>query len=166
MIWPTQYDHPPVADSVSGDRYHTTFTGKYNSSGVLELVETGKEDIYDMIQSHADSVDIHVLLKRYANGEMDVFEKREGQYFDATEMPTTFAEMLNIVNNAKATFDSLPQELRNKFDQSFEVFLAKMDSPEFGDLMGFKKDIDVDGNVSDKMPIEKPVEKEMIGSES
>lgn len=92
--------------------------------------------LYSFIQSHADSVDIHVLLARYKNGEVDALSRVQGAYGDFTDMPTTYAELLNRVNEGKAFFESLPVDIRAKFDHNFAQFMAGMDKPDFLDKLG------------------------------
>ncbi len=134
----TAYDENHVRYFTSpGNRLHDVFTGSINGNGEVVLVKTGEEDIYDMIQSHRDSVDIHVLMARYKAGETDVLEKRQLKYGDFTEMPKTFADVLNITIQAKEHFASLPVETRAKFGHSFEKWLVSMDKADFAEKMGF-----------------------------
>lgn len=121
-----------------GNSEHILYSPKLDDDGNIQLVEAGKEDIYAAIQSHKDSVDIHVLLARYRNGELDVLTKVQGAYGDFTEMPKTYAEVLNAMIAGENLFNSLPVETREKFDHSFEKFMLSMDNfSEFAEKMGF-----------------------------
>lgn len=113
-----------------------TYSPVFDEKGHLSLIESGKENLYAYIQSHKDSVDIHVLLKRYANGEVDVLSKVQGAYGDFTAMPKTYAEMLNIINRGEVFFNELPVETRASFGHSFSQFLAAMDQPGFLEKIG------------------------------
>lgn len=104
--------------------------------GVTQLVEKGQENLYDYIQSHADSVDIHKILERFQNGDVDALNKYQGYYGDITEMPTTFADILNTVTKAEDLFNSLPVETREKFDFSCGKFIAALGSEAFYDAVG------------------------------
>lgn len=138
----TQYDkyESRVAVPVSnpGDRIHTLYGPKFDSAGHMYLVETGEEDLYDYIQSHAESVDIHVILKRFAQGDVSVLSRVQGTYGDFTQMPKTFAEALNTLVAAEAYFNSLPVDVRARFDHNFNQFIASMDSPTFASDMGME----------------------------
>lgn len=143
----TQFDHPRSGFSNSGCTEKVILSPVFDDKGVMDLKPSGKINIYDEIQSHKDSVDIHVLLKRYQNGELDVFSKASGMYVDITNMPTTYAEMLNVVNSAEAQFNSLTVEQRAKFGHSFEQFLATAGTVEWYNNLGVeilpdKKDSD------------------------
>lgn len=105
--------------------------------GTYELVESGRDDLYAAIQSHAESVDIHVILDRYARGDLGALSRVQGVYADVTGVPGTYAEMLNLVVAGEAQFNSLPLETRAKFDHSYAKWIAAMDNfPEWQRLMG------------------------------
>lgn len=136
----TQFDaHDPVYQ-LPGDPVKVIYSPRYDDNGVLDLVATGREDLYEYIQSHKESTDIHVLLDRFANGEEDVLSRMQGFYGDITSMPKTYAEVLNAVIAGEEAFARLPVEIKQKFDNSFAVWLAAMDKPDFADRMGYKPD--------------------------
>lgn len=144
----TQFNHPRSGFSNSGCAEKVVLSPVFDDKGVMDLQPSGKLNIYDEIQSHKDSVDIHVLLKRYQNGELDVFSKASGVYVDVTNMPTTYAEMLNVVNRAEEQFNSLTVEQRAKFGHSFEQFLATAGTQDWFKNLGIEsapitKDIEV-----------------------
>lgn len=125
----TQYDTFDKPASEAGSRIKTLYGPIYDDKGIIGLKEIGTHDLYSEIQSHADSVDIHVLLKMYQNGDTSVFSRVQGAYGDFTQMPSTFAEALNTMIAAEQYFNSLPVETKAKFGHSFSQFLAGMDSP-------------------------------------
>lgn len=120
-----------------GSTEHILYTSKIDDDGVIQLVESGKENIYDMIQSHKDSCDIHVLLKRFEQGDPDALSRAQGAYGDFTNMPESYAQLLNSVIAGEQYFMSLPVEIRAKFGHSFEQFMVSMDKPDFAEKMGF-----------------------------
>ena len=75
-----------------GNPIKQLYAGSYNERGQVELKEDGTEDLYAFIQSFAESTDIHSILRRFENGEVNVLEKVQGFYGDVTEMPKTFSE--------------------------------------------------------------------------
>lgn len=125
----TQYDIFDKPASEAGSRIKTLYGPIYDDKGIIGLKEIGTHDLYSEIQSHADSVDIHVLLKMYENGDESVFSRVQGAYGDFTHMPSTFAEALNTMIAAEQYFNSLPVDIKAKFGHSFSQFLAGMDSP-------------------------------------
>lgn len=134
----TQYDARDRIQSHPGNPIKQLYSGSYNEFGQVELKEDGTEDIYAFIQSFAESTDIHAILKRYQNGEVDVLEKVQGFYGDITEMPKTYAEALQRIADSEKVFMSLPVEVRAKFGHSFSQFLAASQEDDFLDRLGVK----------------------------
>lgn len=95
------------------------------------LIAVGEHDIYPEIQSHAKSVDINEIVLRHQRGDIDVLAQRAGMYGDFTNMPTSYAELYQNVLDAQSYFDSLPLEVRQKFDHSFSKFFTSIGTPEF-----------------------------------
>lgn len=137
----TQYDERPRVKSQPGNPIKQLYTGSYNERGQVELKEDGTEDLYAFIQSFAESTDIHVLLRRYQNGEVDVLEKVQGFYGDVTEMPHTYAEALQRIADSEKVFMSLPVDVRAKFGHSFSEFLAASQDADFLDRLGVKPEV-------------------------
>lgn len=137
----TQYEPREPVYQPSGDPIKVLYSPRYDDRGVLDLVETGQEDLYAYIQSHKESTDIHVLLDRYANGETDVLQRMQGFYGDITSMPKTYAEVLNAVIAGEEAFSRLPVDVKQRFDNSFAVWLAAMDKDDFAERMGYKSDM-------------------------
>lgn len=132
----TQFDpHDPVFQH-PGSPVKLVYSPRYDDNGVLDLIVTGQENIYDFIQSHKESTDIHVLLDRYANGETDVLQRLQGFYADVSDMPKTYAEVLNAVIVGEEAFARLPVDVKQRFDNSFAVWMSSMDRPDFAARMG------------------------------
>lgn len=160
-VFRTQYDDRSERfHSVSGDRWHVLYQAKLDDRGHIDLVRSGKEDIYAEIQSHKASTDIHVILQRYNNGELDALSQVQGVYQDLTQMPKTYAELLNALISGESYFMSLPVETRAEFNHSFYEFMSAMDHPDFFDRLGITRDVPAapaasqsdSGGVSDAVP--------------
>lgn len=140
MQFKTQYDDRDRTFSDPGSPEHVTYAGHYDEKGRVVLEESGRENIYDFIQSHAESCDIHVLMKRYQNGDVDALSQKQGFYGDFLDFPKTYAEALNHMNEMERQFMALPVETREKFGNSFTEFLAASAEPDFLDRLGIKKE--------------------------
>ena len=131
-----------------GERFVKTYQPNIGSDGILDLIEAEPFDLYESIQSHADSVDINLIISRFINGDVSVLNRREPMYFDATEMPKTYAEMYQKVIDAHNYFESLPLDVREKFGHSPETFFALIGTDEWSekmkDFIGLDSDVNVD----------------------
>lgn len=132
----TRWDSHSRVFQDPGSPEHILYSPVFDKNGVMSLEETGKENLYDYIQSHADSVDIHVILKQFAAGDVSVLSRVQGAYGDFTQMPKTFAEALNTMVAAEQYFMSLPVEVRAQFGHNFNQFIASMDQSDFTARMG------------------------------
>lgn len=139
-LWHTQFKNHGRIKSNRGDRMHKLYGGVYDDSGRLRLEEKGEESLYDYIQSFADSVDIHVILKRFANGESDVLSKVQGFYGDFTNLPTDYAQLLNTVQAGEDMFNSLPVDVRAKFGHSFNEFMTALCDGSLMEILGVSSD--------------------------
>lgn len=156
----TQFDRKSVPYPVT-----TSIVTDYQLSlapdGKEILIAVGEHDIYPEIQSHAKSVDINEIVLRHQRGDIDVLAQRAGMYGDFTNLPTSYAELYQNVLDAQAYFDSLPLEVRQKFDHSFSKFFTSIGTSEFeaAFLQPKVDSVDVNVNESEVNPdVEKPAE--------
>lgn len=132
MKFRTQFDQRERVPANAGTREHTLYIAQFDEYGNHTLVESGKENLYDYIQSHKESVDIHVIMERFARGDVQALQRRQAMFGDFTDFPTTYAGMLNAVQAGEQHFMSLPLEVRQRFDNNFAKWLAAMDDmPSF-----------------------------------
>lgn len=144
-------DDLPRVYANPGDPEKTIYSPVFQDDGTFDLKPSGKEDLYAFIQSHADSVDIHVLLERFARGDITALSKVQGTYGDFTTLPKTYAELLNVVIQGEQQFMELPVDLRARFDHDYRKWLAAMDDmPNWMSLMGIEP-------VQDSAPAPDPV---------
>ena len=112
------------------------YSPEFDRFGVMTLKESGKEDFYAFIQSHKDSVDLHKIMDRFNAGDTAALQKVQGMFGDFSQMPQTYAGLLNHMIEAEQTFMSLPLETREKFGQSFHAWLAQAGSESWLEAMG------------------------------
>ena len=136
MEFETRYRPHQSVNSNPGDPVKVLYSPVFDRKGVMSLEESGRENLYDFIQSHRDSVDIHKILERFASGDVSALQQRSGVFGDFTEMPKTYADLLNTVIAGERTFDSLPRDVREKFGNSFHQWLAQAGSEEWNVAMG------------------------------
>lgn len=137
-MFDTQYTPHNRIASNPGSPVKVLYAGKYDANGRVVLEKKGEENLYDYIQSFRDSVDLNVILARFSNGDVEALNKAQGFYADVTDFPKNMADALNCINQAEEMFKALPLETRQKFDCSFEQFLAQSGTEEWLSKMGFE----------------------------
>lgn len=135
MNFRTQFERKPVK-SVSGDRFVVTYKPQYTETGALDLVESGKIDVYDQIQSYRESCDLQVILERFRNGDVSALNQRLPYFADVSEMPMSLSGFLQLYKDAENEFANFPAELRAKFNNSPTEFFASLDSDRFVKAVG------------------------------
>lgn len=123
--------------SESGSNIEILYTPHVNEDGSIDLIESGKKDIQEEIQSYLESCDINVIISRVLNGESELLNQRKAMYGDFTNMPKTYAEMLQLQINSKQLFDALPIDVKEKFDNDVNKFFASAGTEEWIDKCGF-----------------------------
>lgn len=123
----------------SGLRYKDVYKPVFKDDGSMVLEVVDQMDQYEYIQVHKDSCDINKLLERFAEtGDMSIFYQRhqEPAYADLVEMPKTFAELFQKVNDVTAAFLQLDPQIREKFNNSPAEWISSYGSSEFALKMG------------------------------
>jgi len=116
------------------DEYEPVF----DKRGVWHLEKSGERNIFDEIQTHADSCDINIIMARYRNGETDVLTRVQGVYADVTQIPTDYAGVMNMKLQAEKLFYGLSAEVREKYGNSVEQFMSALGTKEGLEDIGFK----------------------------
>lgn len=119
-----------------GDPIVIKYFKQVDDDGHEFLKECGKENLYDEIQSHKDSVDINVILSRYAAGDVGVLSKYQGMYGDFSKAPTSLVEVIQMVNESERAFMELPLSIREQFGNSLAAWLAEFGTDEWTGKMG------------------------------
>lgn len=136
---PNKIEHSKKFVSCSGERFRKQFHGEVCEDGHIELVEDEPIDMWRHIQAEGVGASLPEIVARATAGDPTAFKQGESFYGDLVGMPTTYAEILNTVNDGKARFESLPVEVREKFDFSFEKWFATLGQTSWFDAMGFNK---------------------------
>lgn len=135
MSFRTQFDRIRV-NSNSGSDFVLTYKPTYSEKGALDLVESGKINVYEQIQSFKSSCDLKTILARYANGDPSALNARLPYFGDFSEMPESLAGFLQLYADAESYFASLDPDIRSKFNNSSSEFFAQIGSDYFNKCMG------------------------------
>lgn len=131
MKWLTQYSKKDIPFTCAGDRYEWTWKEHIDKNGVLQLVHDKQKDLYAEIQSHADSVDLKILIARYENGDPSALNQRQAQYQDIMDLPKSLADCLNKVIETEQYFNAMPVDFRQHFNHSASQFAAQLGTEEY-----------------------------------
>lgn len=96
-------------------------------TGKTDLKATGKTNMYDFIQSSLNETLVYNVIERYNAGDVTALDKVSGFFGDVTTFPKNLAEAQQLLINAKKTFDSLPLEVRAKYNHSVSEFLSSVE---------------------------------------
>ena len=126
----------PRKCSCAGNKTEPHYVERYTETGHPYLVKDGETDIVAIIQSHKEECDIGLMLQRYAAGDTSVM-RNDARYIDTSELPTTIHGFFNLMAAQREKFNALPIEIKQKFDNSFEVWASMAGTNEWVEKMGF-----------------------------
>lgn len=139
MKFQSAYSEKKTFHNKSGSKFMRTFAMELDENGHKVLKETGKRNVYDMIQSHAEECDINNIVARVKAGDKEALARVEGKYIDATDLPQDLAEAQNKIIQVKNEFYTLPLNIREKFNHSPEEYVQNYGTENWIKLMGFTK---------------------------
>ena len=125
-----------------GDPMRPIYKPVIDEKGNLSIEVSGYENTDEKIQSYADSCDIHTIINRVNQGDLNALNVRQGMYGDFTHMPKTMAEVLQLQIDARIAFDSLDKETKKKFDNDINKFMAMAGSDQWLENLGAIKPSD------------------------
>lgn len=141
MIYST-LNKPGRSVAHAGEKEKPEYGVKIDERGHKSVYVTGKTNIYDRIQA-ARPMEIQSILDRALRGDVDammVVNQRQGAYADVTEAPKTLAEMQQLIIDAKREFEKLPREIRGKFSNDIDQYIAQYGTMDWATKMGLIKE--------------------------
>lgn len=128
---------PAEFKSPEGDLFQVVYSSYYKPDGTIGLKESDRIDIKKEINSHRDETDMSFILSRLMAGDDSVLNPRPPMFGDFTQLPTSYAEMLNMVLAGEQYFDSLPLETKKEFDNDRGKWFASIGTDSWLKAMGF-----------------------------
>ena len=128
-----------------GKKARLTFRWAYDEKGNKELVQDEEIDRDAEIQSYLEETKIENIINR-ASFDPTVAQKLYAQLGDEapqdfTEMPRTLAEAQNLMIQAEQTWDKLPREIKQKFDNDVDKFIHGFGTEEWANALGLIQDL-------------------------
>ena len=95
------------------------------------------------IQSYLEETKIENIINRAAF-DPSIVQKLGAQLNDAepqdfTNMPSTLAEAQNMMIQAEQTWDKLPREIKQKFDNDVDKFIAGFGTADWMEALGLSQ---------------------------
>lgn len=116
-------DHTSSA-TCAGEQFEIIYKAKVMPNGVIELIEDGKKDLKEEHNSWRDITDMSYILKQMQLGNTQVLMQKEGFYGDITNAPKNMQEAMQIMIDAEREFYKLPAEVRDRFNNNLNEFIA------------------------------------------
>lgn len=106
------------------------------------LKKTGEINRYEKIQKAADECKIETILAKAAV-DPSILQNRKGMFLDTSEAPKSLAEFENMRIKVIQEFGKLPIDVRKKFDNSPEKFVAEYGSEEWAKKLGIEDETEL-----------------------
>lgn len=123
MSFRSMFTKPVRFYTASGEGIRPIYKAELGKNGQLDIVEDGIEDLYAYIQSFKDSVDINVIVSRYAAGDVYALQQRSGMFGDFIEVPSSYMDILNSVVDLRNAYEKTDMEI------SFDEFAKSIIDP-------------------------------------
>lgn len=125
LVIHSRFNRPVVIPCPIGDgilrQYETRIK---DGKRVIEV--TSEASLFDKVQEALPDTLVYNILARYERGDMTALTKVHGQYMDVVGMPSTLAEAQQLLIDIRNDFESMPPELRRRFNNSVDEFIESV----------------------------------------
>lgn len=135
-----------------GQAEQEIFHGELMPDNTIRLISDGYENIQMYIESFRESTEIENIIRRVNNGEIDLLNARSGVFGDFVGMPNSRSEALNSIISAQRFFESLPDDIKNNFNGSFDNWFNAVGNEDFLEKTGLIKKV-VEDSVSSESEV-------------
>lgn len=154
----TNHNEKERKETEAGKKVRLTFRWEYDDKGNKRLVQDEEIDRDAEIQSYLEETKIENIINRAAF-DPSVVQRLGAQLNDEepqdfTTMPSTLAEAQNMMIQAENTWNKLPREIKQKFDNDVEKFIAGFGRADWMEALGLNERTVIE---------EKPIVDEMKG---
>lgn len=142
-----------ITGSNAGEKIKPVYKGSYAPDGSVRLTKVDEIDLQAEIQSHLYETDMQYILNRLLNGDNSVLNNQSPMFGDFTTFPRSYSECIQKVIDAENMFATLPQDVRDQFDNDWAKWLSQTGTEKWLSAMG----IDIPATVKpDVKPDVKP----------
>lgn len=108
---------------------------KVLDDGSIKLEKSSEYSLQEFIESFRDKTDMSWIIQQLKAGNPSVLQVEHGLFGDFTQMPKTYAEVLQLNINAKKVFNELPLEVKKAYESDFNKWFADVGSDSWIKLM-------------------------------
>lgn len=123
----------------TGDGTEPKMEIKIDEYGHKELVQVGTSNLYEKIQLSADDCNIENILARAGQGDLTAFTGSK-IYADVTDAPKNLADAQRKIQAIQNEFNSLPIEVRAKYNHSVSEYVAAYGTEDWAKNLGLIKE--------------------------
>lgn len=120
--------------SCPGSRFYIEKHGEVLPNGIIRLIEDKEIDLQEKYNAEYPATTIDNILAN--SSPLQSFADDGMNGIDATQLPKTFAEFLQLQIDRKREFDRLPVEVKQKFNNDLNQYMATAGSAEWFDKLG------------------------------
>lgn len=123
----------------AGESVRRTYLWERNEKGEKVLKLDQIIDQQAEIDSYLEETKIENIIRRASidpNIAARIAPELGGGIQDFTEMPHTLAELQNIMIRAEQIWDEVPKEIKLKFDNDVDKFVASFGTVEWAKILG------------------------------
>lgn len=134
--------------SNAGKRYKTKYVADLQENGMIDLIVSGKDDLWMLHNAAKEDCDINVIVARFCAGDVSVLSRRQGMYGDFSDMPSNLAEFMEAGKQSEFAYNNLPDDVKEKFPD-FKSWLDSLTNGEFIDVLKNRK-LDIQPEAEEK----------------
>lgn len=140
--------------SCPGSRFYIEKHGEVQENGTIKLIPDKEIDLQEKYNAEYPATTIENILANC--NPMESFADDGFHGIDATQLPKSFAEFLQLQIDRKREFDLLPVEIKQKFSNDVTQYMATAGTEDWFTKLG----IDLKQASPDPAPVEEPLVKE------
>lgn len=143
----------------SGEKTRKTFRWEMDkNTGVKELVLDEEINIQDEIESYHEETKIENIIRR-ATFDPSFAERLgapqgDGAIVDVVNMPGTLAEAQQLMIDVEQTWNKLPAEIKQKFNNDIDMYIHTYGTTEWANALGWIKESISNKSVKEEETIE------------
>ena len=121
---------PSVKPGNPGSRFRDKMQLCYDPHGGRHLEKVGETDVYSLIQSYAEQVDLQKILERcMQTGDVSVLQRCQGVFTDTTGLPTDSRAAHDLIAHSRFVYEGLSAAQKIKYP-TFDDFMEAFATPE------------------------------------